>query len=525
MNLILPHEPFILPVPHRENSGVDFLGLRQVNLDLMAELLPGINNVTHYIRPFSLLAWIYWKFHDLCAREGEEPTSGALRLFRERIETLFTWGARIHDPFRIPGKDAAPPKAQGHVSLTFEAWGRVQSSTSLIAALWYGPASKTVGGLGFLEPVRAGFFHTVGNGTELALALDGVLRGNPALYKELLDTLATVEADEAAARSLWDLWGVKAPTPREQRAFRAGLFSEQSVGSYGSPLGRRSSTLALARTYLRRTGKGENSETIRRGMFFASLPAGASFELPPSLATANARWVTLQIRQLQRLALEAMMAWCERQILSGAKESRTISNHAAEALRLHKPNLTQSGTIAAALSSYDERLSSFDDYLALAQTDPALSPFDVMDDIIECLSAGDDRALAVAFHALLVCASVVSCLPEVVKAELTMGGPQRISLANLRRTLVALGDLPLTGTIEYVLEALVVSQHFATAVNRFDGQKQRLRFSIEETGLKSLVGAPWRPNVTEDRLVTALDLSSACGILAKQGDDLYAATD
>lgn len=29
---------------------------------------------------------------------------------------------------------------------------------------------------------------------------------------------------------------------------------------------------------------------------------------------------------------------------------------------------------------------------------------------------------------------------------------------------------------------MVLSQHFATAVNRFDGQNQRLRLSIDEAG-------------------------------------------
>ena len=68
---------------------------------------------------------------------------------------------------------------------------------------------------------------------------------------------------------------------------------------------------------------------------------------------------------------------------------------------------------------------------------------------------------------------------------------------------------------------MVLSQHFATAVNRYDGQSQRLRFSIEETGLESLVPRPWLPNVTADRLITALDLSAECGIILKPGDDLY----
>lgn len=162
MNVVVPPSAFFLREHAGQNSGVDFLGLRQTNLDMMADLIPGINNVTAYIRPFSLLSWIFWKFHQLCVDRGtDEPTSESVRLFRERIETLFTWGARLDDYPNIPGKQAEPPPAgkDGYVPLTFKDWKRVQDSTSLIAALWYGPASKVVTGLGLLMPVpgRAGF--------------------------------------------------------------------------------------------------------------------------------------------------------------------------------------------------------------------------------------------------------------------------------------------------------------------------------------------------------------------------------
>ena len=80
MNKPLPQSAFFLPPPSSENSGVDFLGLRQANLDMMADLIPGTNNVTPYIRPFSILSWIYWKFHDLCVSVGQ----GALSLLAKK---------------------------------------------------------------------------------------------------------------------------------------------------------------------------------------------------------------------------------------------------------------------------------------------------------------------------------------------------------------------------------------------------------------------------------------------------------
>ena len=41
----LPAGPFFIEKFAPALTGVDFLNLRQVNLDLMAECLPGLNNV------------------------------------------------------------------------------------------------------------------------------------------------------------------------------------------------------------------------------------------------------------------------------------------------------------------------------------------------------------------------------------------------------------------------------------------------------------------------------------------------
>src|SRR4026207_2183356 len=110
MNTTLPQSAFFLPSPSSENNGVDFLGLRQANLDMMAGLIPGTNNVTSYIRPFSLLAWTFWKFYGRGERAGRaQPNSDDMRQFRERIEVLFTWGARLDNTPGIPGKQAEPP--------------------------------------------------------------------------------------------------------------------------------------------------------------------------------------------------------------------------------------------------------------------------------------------------------------------------------------------------------------------------------------------------------------------------------
>lgn len=514
MNASLPKFAFFLPPPSSENNGVDFLGLRQANLDMMAALIPGTNNVTSYIRPFSLLAWIFWKFHGLCEEAGiDQPKSEDLRAFRERVEVLFTWGARIEDTPGIPGKQAEPPAGGGSVPLTFEAWGRVQSSTSLIAALWYGPASKTATGLGFLEPFRGGFFRATGKGIALAEALDSALRTNADLYARLLDTLVPVTATEYDAQALWVLWGVNSPTDAERQEFRGAVFEEGSVGNYSSLLGQRSSTIALARLHLSHCAEALAADDVRRGMFFSGRPDGNAYEVPAELQPALRQWIVLQVRQLQRLALESLLSWCERRVIDGLQDTVGLTAEAERLFRAESFGIDPDNTLATMIGRLDAHIPSVDGFVARGRSEALFSPFFLMDEIQNAFKAKDERFSAVSFYGLLLCASFAGCFADNERAAISVGGTSRLSIFHLRKRLVALGDVSLKQGIQFVLESMVLSQHFATAVNRFDGQNQRLRLSIEEGGLISLARKPWEPTVTEDRLPTILELAGDCGLI------------
>lgn len=522
MNKPLPQSAFFLSPLVSENSGVDFLGLRQANLDMMADLIPGTNNVTPFIRPFSLLSWTFWKFHELCEREGRlAPTNVEARAFRERIEILFTWGARVDDAPNIPGKTAEPPaSADGQVELTFEAWRRVQSSTSLIAALWYGPASKTLTGLGFLDPFRPELFRTAGQGILLATKLDEVLRGRPDLYRRLLDTLAPVKASEDDAAALWKLWSVHAATEEERAAFCKALFNEKTVGDYADPLGKRSSTIALARLHLSELGRPLAPDEVRRGMYYAQ-GDGGSYSVPESMTTARKKWIVLQVRQLQRLALETLLSWCEYKILNGVHDTGTMTADAEIAFNDAEFELPSGTHFGALLEALDEKAESIEQFAEAGRKNELFCPFTMMETIWEQFATMDDQVAASCLYSALLCASFAGCTSEEDKRLVSIGGPYRLSLFHLRKRLFALGNVQLRQAIQFVLEALVISQHMATAVNRFDGQNQRLRLSIEETGLEALVNKPWVPTVTEDRLPTILRLASNCGLIDSPSQDMF----
>lgn len=54
-------------------SGVDPIGLRQLNLDLMDATVPGLNNVTRHIRPYTFMAWAWWRASKYSQRKGMTP--------------------------------------------------------------------------------------------------------------------------------------------------------------------------------------------------------------------------------------------------------------------------------------------------------------------------------------------------------------------------------------------------------------------------------------------------------------------
>ena len=61
----------------------------------------------------------------------------------------------------------------------------------------------------------------------------------------------------------------------------------------------------------------------------------------------------------------------------------------------------------------------------------------------------------------------------------------------------------------------------SVAARRFDGGTQRLRITIEEEGLTSLIATPLPLRVTPDRLATALSLTFDCDLIKHTADWRY----
>jgi hypothetical protein len=495
-----------------QNGGTDFLGMRQVNVQMMDACLPGINNVCRFVRPFSVISWIYWKlYEEFQAADGEGPTKRQALEWQEKVETLFTWGHALKGVSGVPGIRSTPPGGK-HVPLDFASWHRIRGSTSLLAAVQYGPPAKSDSGLGFIKPtpIRS-VFCTSGPGVELAKALDEQFYRDHAT--RIASILKSTTATAKDAEMLFPLWSVKSPSAKEQSVFRQTFYAPSEIGGDGA-MARRSATVRLALSALQYDSKPMDTDEIREAILHRRLlkrdGAGSNLE------KAWKRWVVLQLRQSQRLAMEGLLAWVERRILS--EKDRSLEPM-AEAFQKEWNDTTKhlgtSKTVGQSKSRLRANAKTLEELIARSERNDERNIFRLMSSLLAELGKERSTAHIFAVRILLLIPSYVDLLgdTEIAQQMLRIGGPQRISLRYWSDLVTQWADLPVPEFFISVVENYIISQHLAVAAGRFDGNAQRLRISLEEEGLSVLVREPLYPRVTPDRLWVALSLMADCGMI------------
>lgn len=512
---VLLEGPFIVPPLTHARGGVDFLGLRQVNLDLMAECLPGVSNTTRHIRPFSLLCWIHWKYHrELVEQKRKTAAKRELRLFQEKAETLFTWGHQLRKLRGVPGTNSKCPGGDGGwVELSFDAWKRSPKNTSLQAAVQYGPAMKSRIGLGFAEIVEGGFFHVTSSGETLANALDARLSRSSAY--ELVGDLSGRKARARDAEELIKAWQVDEPSRKERDHFRSVLFDASRVDE-DSSLGIRTATIAAIAEALRASRTGLEEEEIRRAIAWQRIPGGRRVKLGGTSATNSRRWLVLQVRQAQRAALEGFLAWCETRMLNGTRSLDDFHKALLEGLLDEPFSKGGEATCAATLASFQRPFGSEEKYHEACARDSDRCFFSLMDELFEVLDENPLTAVLPASKLLIATLGMTSWLKqaeEELSQAITHGGVDRISLSYQLEHFSRFEDRPFSDFLCDILERWVISQHMSVATRRFDGRSQRLRFAFDEQGLEFLAEKPMEPMVSADHLSATLSLMSESGIV------------
>lgn len=525
MNNNLPEGPFFIAPLKIESSGVDFLGLRQVNLDMMDDCIPGINNYTRYVRCFAVNSWIYWKFYHIAEAQGiEQPTPEQLLKFKEKVETLFTWGHRGIPIRGIPGVTTSPPSTDGSVELSFAAWKRSADNTSLMAAPTYGPASKNTGGLGFVSPVKGTFYKTVGDGIRLAEVLDSLLSKQSGY--DLLTSFDIFTGDQTNAMALFPAWDVNNPSIEEKNAFLSSFFNENTIDTK-SRLGKRSSTISLIIQILKTSPQPLSEQKIRVAMAYGRLPGQKQLALSMPLQTRHLIWLILQVRQAQRMAMECIFSWTEQRIMHfRERDTASIVKSAISSLGKHKEILPVGDTSNQIMGRLFPSINDLSELISMKDKDPMYCIFSLMEKLeneLRDTKKCEETLIPYAMRLLCICAKYVDVLKdnEVLIRFLKHGGVDRISLRYWYDTIQKRENSPIEDFLRFIIENFILSQHLGVAASRFDGQRQRLRIAIEEEGLVPLVPRPLKPFVGDDRLEMALLLAVDCGLISKREEQFF----
>jgi hypothetical protein len=514
------HAPNFIP-PHEEQAvGVDYLGVRAINLAMMSTLIPAVNNAVDSVRPFSLLSWIAWRHEGALAASGETPSEARLKSFREKVEALFVWshvqkgaGAGMAG---MQQKVPSTPK----VKLSFASFKRNERDEGFIGAPQYGPGLRFPFGFGFTYHEKK-LFKATHAGEQMAMAFDDCLRArlSPAQY-EFLASLDETEIDNVDHVDFFEAWHVDRPSEVEKRVFTEQLYRKELLGE-DSVHGRRSAFLHVARAIVENSADPLTTAALRQRLATQPLPeACLTHACAGQFALVKRRWQLMQVRQAQRLALESLFGWVERCLLNETASS--VEDLVALAGAALTVGSDADQYLEGLLESFRTSLE-IDGLFADFQAEPErLDIFQSMTRLEKTASepGGAQASVVVQAVALLAqCAVMAAAFKRdaVLSTEVSAGLPHRLPLGLWATLVERYATLSLNDFLRKLFGTHIISQHFSIAASRSSDERSRLRIGNEDRGLTSLLTATTSalsPNRTEDRLESALALMSSCGLIA-----------
>lgn len=478
-----------LPKP----GGVDPLGLRQVNFNLMDRSLPGLNNVARRVRPFVVVAWASRQAARIAQASGKtELPIDDIRDFVDRIEVLYAWSQFRLDPnAELPGRQVLASLIDKD-SYVFggPGWKKRREqrrfSTAFTAAITYGPALKALGWV-YPDARHSVVLHA---SPRVDAALDAFEAGIAEhLAHPAFSQFGEVEVTGEEIEVWGSDWSLDAVTPEEQRVFVETLCGDDA------PAVRRSGIALMLEAA--RHAQEANPERIR------ALMAGeqADFSPAPALIPAAAAWRQLQVRQLFRLALESLMYWIVWALESGPHTT-------AELVDVFLEECEGGWPLAEAPGAW------------LASTPAPGAPTQLMQRIQEAAAdpGGVDLAQSIA-------EAVAFCLAEPQAEAEGSERADRLPLTRARREAEAWSATTSTEFLKHMVESWVLAQHVYWSIGRGLNDARaggktllRLRVVMDEGGWRLAPGASLGnpPLPTPDRLASALSLACECSLLGSK---------
>jgi hypothetical protein len=482
-------EPGFTPATAPKLGGVDPLGLRQVNFDLMDLVFPGLNNVARHVRPFVLVTWAWRRANQLAQSQGRRTIPvDHLRDFVDRIEVIYVWSQLLTDPSAdLPGSQVLANLVQAK-EWTFggTAWhNRRQTrrySTALTAPINYGPALKMLGWVQS-HPEHPEVLIPIPVATPALDAFEA--RITDRLNHPAFNKFGSVTVTAAEARRWSNAWALDSPAKAERDVMNEMLFGA------GAPVCRqRGGALMLAAAQYCRT---IDVEALRAAM--AGPPS--RFKPPVSLLDTRQAWRTVQVRQLFRLSLEALLYW----ILTVLGDTPKSTDALVGSFLDRVPGAIKHGAARQWLAAMKPQTTGPTELMAEISTALGSSANDVPKAIIR---------------------GIAFCLAEPPEPENVFQRPDRLPVSRARREAQARENGLVRDFIRHVLESWVLAQHVYWSVGRglADARAQgktllRLKVVLDEGGWAPAPGvsAGSVPLPTADRLQTMVSLASESGLL------------
>ncbi len=471
-------------------GGVDPLGLRQINFQLMDLVLPELNNVARRLRPFIVLPWAWRRVREVVETSGSVgETDERLRDFVDRIEAIYAWSQFLVRPNTdLPGGQALRPiMTASEYRFGDLHWQRLRdlrrSSTGLISPLNYGPGLRSMQWL-------------------LPTEVRGVFRDNP-IAKPALDAFESTIASELSHPAFSQLGEVVVQAEDVRRwgemwALDGLTDTEREVGfaRLSGPDARleRQRGLALVKAAHRSLGDDGPVNKVLRSRMSEKAP---NWTNDPTILARVEIWRRVQVRQVFRLALEGMLHWVIGHLAQKGGRPAT----SAELARAFLDDVLGGNDIPAA------------DWLAPA--DRPVDPGHYLDEMSAAIKprSGQSTPAAIA-EALAFCVREAPATSELFEA------PDRLPLARAARDFRDWASHSRQQCIINVIERWVMAQHAYWSVGRglADARQRgktllRLKVVMDEGGWTLTPGTkPGNPPVpTPDRLETAVALLEECG--------------
>lgn len=506
-----------------DESGVDPVGLRQLNLDLMDDAIPGINNVTQHVRPYTFMAWAVWKATQVAGAEGVEEPSVIADLV-DRYEAMYAWSHMIAGhPFRGAAvlKRTIMRRAKGEPFLfEGEVWEEYRRTrTSFMAPTEYGPSIKSIR------------YMSTDSMKIASEVLPAILDFDAAVSQLLAGALFAVAAPSVADEDVLPFakeLPVERPSAVEMQVFRQlfyGIGSSEAAGS--AP--RRKASIDLVRGLLQRNGPCEPDE-IRRRLASREVVDITDGDIE-QIGVSSTLLCLLQARQLQRLATEAMLLWLDR-LLSEKRVGNLFQPKPSEEIvaRAHEAALAGDGAYAAAQSIGDFLLAVEIEGEGVgwpaASSEKSTDVVSLLSELIDAQRKDITRVPALAARSFAIVRAVSNsfagqAMPQGL-ADAIEGRPDRLPMGLMARRLEAIADRPVMFLWREVVESWVIGQHVHWSAVRGGDGKKRLRIGLEGDGwMKVRRGGSGVFEPTGDRLYTMLSLGVSCGLFARDGDGRY----